>query len=317
MGARTAGAPYVVRVWDSEGGALHAVGEAAPGLLAPLAWQPNGRHLYAAAAPVPAAQRSAPAGPAAQGRAQGGGGRPTQGKVAAATGGAQGRSAGAERRAPASGAARVLLFERNGLRHGGFDLPSPGARRHQACGHGARGHDTAILHGAKSSASHQHLLDSKVLAWRGGAEHVVALTCASRPAGEVTGLHWSPGSELLAVVLRAGDPAAGPPPSHTACAAASGSAAGQAHGAGPRVGGAGAARPRHMAVQIWLRSNWHWYLKQARPWLRCLICLCAMQAAQRMLRLHRQGHALCTLAAMGFTLRAQSRTYRPTPYCIT
>ncbi|KAK9834184.1 hypothetical protein WJX81_006434 [Elliptochloris bilobata] len=61
---------------------------------------------------------------------------------------------------PGSGGARVLLFERNGLQHGGFDLPTP---------------------------------------------------------GEVTGLHWSPDSELLAV--------------------------------------------------IWMRSNWHWYLKQEHRYL--------------------------------------------------
>lgn len=137
VSARCAGAPYVVRIWDSEGGALHAVGEAAPGLLAPLAWQPNGRHLYAAAAPAPAAQRSASAGPAAQGRAQARGGEPAPGKVAAASGSAQGQSAEPKRGVPAAGAARVLLFERNGLRHGGFDLPSPGACRYQACGHRA------------------------------------------------------------------------------------------------------------------------------------------------------------------------------------
>ena len=156
-GARTAGAPYVVRVWDSEGGALHAVGEAAPGLLAPLAWQPNGRHLYAAAAPVPAAQPPAPAGPTARGRAQAGGGGPAQGKAAAAPGGAQDRSAGAEQGAPASGSARVLLFERNGLRHGGFDLPSPGAWRHPACVHRAPGREATAQNGVNCSASHQHV----------------------------------------------------------------------------------------------------------------------------------------------------------------
>lgn len=88
------------------------------------------------------------------------------------------------------------------------------------------------------------------------------------------GLHWSPDSELLAVVLRVGDPAAGPPPSHAACAPANGSAAGQADGAGPWVFGADTASVRHIAVQIWLRSNWHWYLKQARPRLCCLMSLC-------------------------------------------
>ena len=40
----------MVRVWEAEGCKLHAVGEAAPGLLGPIAWQPNGRHLYAAQA---------------------------------------------------------------------------------------------------------------------------------------------------------------------------------------------------------------------------------------------------------------------------
>jgi elongator complex protein 1 len=64
----------VIRVWDRDSGALHAVGEAAEGLCGALAWQPNGRHLYAAA-----------------------------------------RS---------SSSSSVLLYERNGLRHGGFDLPS-------------------------------------------------------------------------------------------------------------------------------------------------------------------------------------------------
>lgn len=141
----------MVRIWDSEGGALHAVGEAAPGLLAPLAWQPNGRHLYAAAAPVPAAQPSAPAGPAAQGRARAGGGGLAQGKVAAVAGGAQGRSAGAELGTSASGAPHVLLFERNGLRHGDFDLPSPGAWLHPTCVLRAWRRETATLHGPSFS----------------------------------------------------------------------------------------------------------------------------------------------------------------------
>ena len=53
--ARPAGSPFVVRIWEAEACQLHAVGEAAPGLLGPLAWQPNGRHLYAAQAAAPAA----------------------------------------------------------------------------------------------------------------------------------------------------------------------------------------------------------------------------------------------------------------------
>ncbi|KAK9915662.1 hypothetical protein WJX75_002381 [Coccomyxa subellipsoidea] len=71
------GQPWVVRVWERESGALHSVGEHAPGLLGKLAWQPNGRNLYAACR------------------------QPT-------------------------GALRVLLFESNGLQHGGFDVPGKG-----------------------------------------------------------------------------------------------------------------------------------------------------------------------------------------------
>ena len=66
-------------IWDGKTLQLHADGEAAAGLAAVGAWQPNGRHLYAA-------QHTGP--------------RP-----------------------------RVLLFERNGLQHGGFDIPVPGALR--------------------------------------------------------------------------------------------------------------------------------------------------------------------------------------------
>ena len=72
-GGLGAAAPWVVRVWEHGGCALHAVGEAAEGLSGPLTWQPNGRHLYAAAC--------------------------------------------------SEGRQRVLLYERNGLRHGGFEVP--------------------------------------------------------------------------------------------------------------------------------------------------------------------------------------------------
>ncbi len=66
-----------LRVWQTEGCALHAVGKApAMGLYSVLAWQPNGRHLYAAHA---------------QGSHH-----------------------------------RVVLYETNGLEHGGFDVPRSG-----------------------------------------------------------------------------------------------------------------------------------------------------------------------------------------------
>ena len=70
------GAPWVVRTWNRDSGALHIVGEAAEGLCGPLNWQPNGRHLYAAAQD--------------------------------------------------SSGSSVLLYERNGLRHGAFDVPCDG-----------------------------------------------------------------------------------------------------------------------------------------------------------------------------------------------
>ena len=69
--------PACMRVWDGKTLQLHAEGDAAADLSAVAAWQPNGRHLYAA---------------------QHTGLMP-----------------------------RVLLFECNGLQHGGFDIPEPGA----------------------------------------------------------------------------------------------------------------------------------------------------------------------------------------------
>lgn len=38
----------VLRVWEREECTLHAIGEDTAGLLGPLCWQPNGRHIYAA-----------------------------------------------------------------------------------------------------------------------------------------------------------------------------------------------------------------------------------------------------------------------------
>jgi hypothetical protein len=74
---------------------------------------------------------------------------------------------------------------------------------------------------------------------KNGSQHVHACTQIANSsfvktccggAGTITALQWSPDSELLALVLQA--PAAG------------------------------AASPNQAAVQIWQRSNWHWYLKQ-------------------------------------------------------
>lgn len=130
-----AGAGRTVRIWDRELCELHAVGEAAPALHAALAWQPNGRHLYAAQAlPLP--------GPAAAGQqrqeeprveSERRGGEEVEARVEHV--GAWKRelrrqqAAEAEAEAQRAGAGaghRVVLYERNGLQHGGFALPSLG-----------------------------------------------------------------------------------------------------------------------------------------------------------------------------------------------
>lgn len=68
----------MIRIWEREGGTLHAVGEHCAGLSGLIAWQPNGRHLYAACT------------------------RP-------------------------DGRLSIILYERNGLQHGSFDLHGQGA----------------------------------------------------------------------------------------------------------------------------------------------------------------------------------------------
>lgn len=71
-----------LRIWEREGCELHALGVAPEGLHPVLAWQPNGRHLYAV---HPHGQHH-----------------------------------------------RVVLYETNGLEHGGFDVPRTGDLAH-AC----------------------------------------------------------------------------------------------------------------------------------------------------------------------------------------
>jgi elongator complex protein 1 len=72
-----------IRIWEESGGPAHAFGEHAAGLEVALAWQPNGRHLYAV-------QRL-------------------------------------------DGRSQVLLYERNGLRHGGFPVSSTGTTAEHCC----------------------------------------------------------------------------------------------------------------------------------------------------------------------------------------
>ena len=81
--------PCVLRTWDSDGGGLHAVGEAVPGLGPAVAWQPNGRHVY--------------------------------GWATGSKGDRLGNAHSPPIPAPST-SPRCVLFERNGMTHGGFDL---------------------------------------------------------------------------------------------------------------------------------------------------------------------------------------------------
>ncbi|KAL6778833.1 hypothetical protein ACKKBF_B04435 [Auxenochlorella protothecoides x Auxenochlorella symbiontica] len=176
----TAGGPsdtHALCIWDGVSGEVTARGEAAPGLTQLLSWQPNGRHLYTVQRlGAVAAGSEAPAAAA----------RPLESHVAAWKREARRREAAAAAAAAEQGPARpthrVVLWERNGLQHGGFDLVAPG-------GEGA----------------------------------------------VVTGLGWSPGSEVLAV----------------ACSQEDGSGTTSA------------------ALQLWTRSNWHWYCKGERRFEGC------------------------------------------------
>lgn len=97
-----------LRIWEREGCELHALGAAPKGLHPVLAWQPNGRHLYAA---HPQGQHH-----------------------------------------------RVVLYETNGLEHGGFDVPRTG----DTPPHLPSSTPSTLLCGRKyylrCNMSHQHLL---------------------------------------------------------------------------------------------------------------------------------------------------------------
>ncbi|GLI58497.1 hypothetical protein VaNZ11_000228 [Volvox africanus] len=143
--------PFRVRIWDRSTLELHAVCEAVEGLIPLPAWQPNGRHLYVPRETVvPLVDNSAGDGSART-------------PVAAESG------------------ASILLYERNGLRHGDFRLPTNSS---------------------------------------------------------VWSLAWSCDSELLAVVIAP-------------------------HTRAPGLGAVGEISDE-WTVQLWHRSNWHWYLKHER-----------------------------------------------------
>lgn len=192
-----------MQVWDRASGCqLHAACEAAAGLVPVLAWQPNGRHLYTAQEgqqPAPGGSGSSGSstapGPTAARRLQPRAGQPQAPPPQAPPQLAQ-QQAGPPH-------PRVLLYERNGLAHGGFGLRGP---------------------------------------------------------GPVAGLTWSSDSELLAVLQApcAGGEGAGPQGQGV-------QGQGVQAGGGPQGAGAAAPAEGHTwLLQVWHRSNWHWYLKLER-----------------------------------------------------
>jgi elongator complex protein 1 len=217
----------LLHVWDREDGALHATGQAADTLFGPIAWQPNGRHLYAASTAPPLDAAGPPLGLSAGVNARGAPLRaaPHHGGAAAAAAAAASTAAtttaAATGTAVANGAApeqleqqqqwpihgktndcsgdaasqHIILFERNGLQHGGFQVPL----------------------------------------------HLDALT-GGRQSLQVNALLWSIDSELLAVVLA---------PSITTTSSS------PAPSMMPQ-------RASEWRLQLWHRSNWHWHLKYER-----------------------------------------------------
>jgi elongator complex protein 1 len=170
----SSGACRLLHIWDREDCQLHSTAQAAAGLAAPIAWQPNSRHLYAAAAVAQDAQQHAAATAGFDSRGHPLKAAPHQqpgvpswpaveaAAAAAAAGGAsatatpqqQQQASSVVHAAGGSWLQHVLLYERNGLQHGGFDVPT---------------------YSQTSSSSSSGLV--------------------------IHALHWSSDSELLAVVL--------------------------------------------------------------------------------------------------------------------
>ncbi len=135
-----------VRVWDRESGELHSLGEAVVGIQSVLAWQPNGRHLYVAQHNTTLLNKeittldnelatsstsngngigignSADDNPQQQRGAQGQ--APEVRHVGAWKRELRRREEAAKAAGGTTSANQILLFERNGLQHGQFDVPS-------------------------------------------------------------------------------------------------------------------------------------------------------------------------------------------------
>jgi len=195
-----------VRVWDRESGELHALGEYVVGVQSVLAWQPNGRHLYVAQHSNPSLKdttleniSSTSSSTSPQSTAV----VVTRSVNGEATTdythqrGAQGqapevRHVGAwkrelRRREEAAKAAggiaspnQILLFERNGLQHGEFDVP------------------TFNLNSSQNKKNQDGIYDDD-----DENENVC-----------IESLAWSPDSDVLAVVLSSENPTATGTTSH-------------------------------------------------------------------------------------------------------
>ena len=85
------------------------------------------------------------------------------------------------------------------------------------------------------------------------ARRLTARAAWCHPAGSVASMAWSASSEMLAVVVEQ-------PRSSGAAAAAAGTHSSTGSAACGVAGGH--ATPTEHWVQVWQRSNWHWYLKR-------------------------------------------------------
>ncbi|KAK2076905.1 hypothetical protein QBZ16_005133 [Prototheca wickerhamii] len=215
-------ASHSLTVWDGASGELACLGEALPGMTNLLSWQPNGRHLYAVQRVAAPGDNCATGDPNPD-RAEAASALHTH--VAAWKREARRREAAAaaarKERGDAACPHRVVLFERNGLQHGGFDVPD------------------------------------------------------EREGCRVSGIAWSPDAEVLALVSEA---AAGGATEHSSPKASSLS----------------------VSLQLWHRSNWHWYCKSERRWPACSV-VDAVPYAQRPSHLHWdvRGLALYVLGPRG------------------
>ena len=164
-----ADAPWVIRLWEREAAQLHAVGEHCNSLSGHIAWQPNGRHLYAACA------------------------RP-------------------------DGQISIILYERNGLQHGSFDLHGAGAVLKIRLSQGlldlidsedTRHQIVSCLPDLVFPAAHEERLVRRPTFsyrlwkrdWTGKLEGG-GLMGKLFGAGFCSGMSWSPDSQLLSVTLR-------------------------------------------------------------------------------------------------------------------